>query len=107
LPAGTISIGGVGIADGGMIGVAVALEEPGENNCEVCAPTTELCSPEQAQSNITNAAARQTPADVTRLFMTDRILSLTPMRRLFSPNRGDFKPRVCGRIFVMVVASTL
>jgi hypothetical protein len=87
LPAGTIIIGWVGIADGGMIGTAAAPDAPGENSCDVCAETW----PPLAQSNTKHSAKQalrhNQAADVARFF------AAMPAAVLDS-NRGEFKPNV-------------
>jgi hypothetical protein len=85
LPAGTIIIGAVGIAEGGMIGTAVALDTPGENSCEVCAETR----PPLAQSNTVHSA-KQAPRSNHRTDVS-RISAAMPDAVLNS-NRGEFKP---------------
>jgi hypothetical protein len=98
LPAGTIIIGWVGIADGGMIGIAVALDVPGENSCELCAETRLLC----VQNN-TKHRAKQIPRIVTA---TDVSAILIMQASVLGSNQGEFKPhnRVCRRNNAMLRA---
>jgi hypothetical protein len=85
LPAGTIIIGGAGIADGGMIGAAVALLAPGANSCEVCAATSPAGIATSSASAAAHAAGLRATANVTGC--------RAPMPApFFILNRGDFKP---------------
>jgi hypothetical protein len=85
LPAGTIIIGAVGIAEGGMIGTAVALDTPGENSCEVCAEIGRLVAQDNPKHSTAQAPCSNHAADVARISaaMPGAVLDL---------NRGEFKP---------------
>jgi hypothetical protein len=84
LPAGTIIIGWVGIADGGMIGTAVALDAPGEKSWEVCAETRLLCAQNNTKHSTEQRPRNDIAADVSGILaMQDSVLG---------PNQGEFKP---------------
>jgi nitroreductase len=89
LPAGTIIIGCVGIADGGMIGTAVALEVPGENSCEVCAETAPPLAQSNAEHSTKQAPSNRQTGDVSRIpdLMENAVLDR---------NQGKFKPAPAG-----------
>jgi hypothetical protein len=85
LPAGTIIIGCVGIADGGMIGMAVAVDEPGENSCEVCAETGPPLAQSNAKHSTQQAPSNKQTGDVAR---SSDLMETAVLDR----NQGKFKP---------------
>jgi hypothetical protein len=85
LPAGTIIVGCNGMAEGGMIGEAVELAVPGENNCEVCAATRLPL----AQNNTKHSAAQQRRNEI----ITDVAGARARMRTRFSTQIGAISSR--------------
>jgi hypothetical protein len=85
LPAGTIIIGWVGIADGGMIGTAVAAEEPGENSCEVCAETGMPLVQNNPKHSAAKAPRNDNAVNVSRI-------SVAMQDAVLGRNQGKFKP---------------
>jgi hypothetical protein len=89
LPAGTIIIGCVGIADGGMIGTAVAVDAPGEKSCEVCAETRLPLAQSNAKHSTKQAPRSRQAANVFRI-------SVAMQDAVLGRNQGEFKPTSAG-----------
>jgi hypothetical protein len=89
LPAGTIIIGWVGIADGGMIGTAVAVEAPGEKSCDVCAQTRSPLAQNNPKHSAARAPRNDNAVNVSRMCVAMQAAVL-------DRNQGKFKPAPAG-----------
>jgi hypothetical protein len=78
-----------------MIGTAVALDEPGENSCEVCALTGLLCAQSNTKHNAEQRPRTEIAADVAAILVMAGVGSRSKSGRIqaeFCRIVGDIAP---------------